>query len=75
MSDPISSGPSASGFIFGFIALFVILYSMWYYSGGPQKETSNKAFITGPNTDNYYKQPTVYGTVNSIDKVNRDLNR
>jgi hypothetical protein len=48
---------------------------MWYFGGGPQKETSNKAFITGPDSNDYYKKPTVYGTINSIDKVNRDLNR
>ena len=77
MSDitPSVSGTSFGGFIFGFIALFTILYSMWFFSGGPQKKESDKAFISGPNVDDYYKKPEVYGTINSIDKINRDLNR
>lgn len=76
MSDITPTGtPTAFGFLFGAIAIFTVLYSMWYFSGGPLNKTSDKAFITGPDSNDYYKKPTVYGTVNSIDKINRDLNR
>ncbi len=69
--------PSASGFgsfILGFVVIFSVLYSMWYFSGGPQKESSNKAFIDQPTYTNPYSNRAPYGTINSVDKVNREIN-
>lgn len=61
------------GVFFTIFVIFVILYSMWYFSGGPQKESSNKAFIEQPTHTNPYNQ-TKYGTIPSVDRVNREIN-
>jgi hypothetical protein len=65
-----TSGPSFSGFIAWFFIGFAVLYSMWYFSGGPQKESSNNAFIEQPT----YQNPnanTTYGTIEQLDRLNR----
>ncbi len=74
MSDITPSGAGIGSFVFGFIAIFSILYSMWYFTGGPQKESSNKAFIDQPTYQNPYSNAQPYGTINAIDKVNREIN-
>jgi hypothetical protein len=68
-----SGGGDFGGALFTMFAIFVILYSMWYFSGGPQRESSDKAFIEGPTANNPYNQ-TKYGTIPAIDVVNREIN-
>jgi hypothetical protein len=66
------SGAVGSG-IFTLFAIAVIMYSMWFFSGGPQRTSSNNAFIKGPTHDNPYNMKT-YGTIPSVDRVNREIN-
>lgn len=72
MSDKkLNKGESTGGsFIGGFFLVMAILYFMWFFSGGPQKADSDKAFVEGPTYKNPYNT-TKYGTVPSIDKVHR----
>lgn len=48
-------------FLGGFILIFTVLWFAWYFTGGPQKEDSNKAFIKLPETQNFEKEK--YGTI------------
>lgn len=61
-------------FLFGFIAIFTVLYSMWYFSGGPLKESSDRAFIKGPDSSVPFAPSETYGTIYSVDKINRQIN-
>jgi hypothetical protein len=74
MSDIPTPSAGVGSFVFGFIAIFAVLYSMWYFTGGPQKESSNKAFIDQPTYTNPYSNAKPYGTINAVDKVNREIN-
>jgi hypothetical protein len=74
MSDLPTPQAGIGSFVFGFIVIFTVLYSMWYFTGGPQKEGSNKAFIDQPTYKNPYSNTEPYGTINSVDKVNREIN-
>lgn len=65
-----SGGPSLGGIFTWFIVGFIALYSMWYFGGGPQKESSNRAFIEQPTYQNPYAN-TKYGTIEEVDKVQR----
>jgi hypothetical protein len=71
MSDITPPAGASFTSLFGIIFLvFVALYSMWYLSGGPQKESSNNAFIEQPTYQNPYNTKT-YGTIEEVDKVQR----
>ncbi|MEN9852394.1 MAG: hypothetical protein RI996_337 [Candidatus Parcubacteria bacterium] len=65
-----SGGPSLGGIFTWFIVGFAVLYSIWYFGGGPQKESSNNAFIEPPTYQNPYTSKT-YGTIEEIDVLNR----
>lgn len=71
----IGGESSFTGFFFGFFVIFVILYSMWYFSGGPQKSSSDKAFVEQPTYQNPYTFENKYGTVPEADKLNRQINQ
>ncbi len=75
MSDAAPSGGGGhTSFLATIFLVFVVLYCMWYWSGGPQKESSNKAFIEQPTYQNPYVN-NKYGTIEEVDKVNRELNQ
>jgi uncharacterized ion transporter superfamily protein YfcC len=69
-----SSGGGFGSVFMTFLAIFAVMYFMWYYSGGPQKEDSNKAFVEQPTYQNYNTFDDKYGTVPVADKLNRQNN-
>jgi hypothetical protein len=54
-------------FLLYFFIIFFFLYFVWYFTGGPQKEDSKKAFISIPQS--YDEKVSPYGKINVLEKL------
>lgn len=61
-------------FLGWFVVVFFILYFGWYFSGGPQKSDSRKAFITIPNGDPNNYGGEKYGSIKTLDFLGDGVN-
>ena len=48
MSGGHGKGPTWSGVLFGFIGVIIVMFVIWYYTGGPERAKVADPFLKAP---------------------------